>query len=448
MTDSLSVDVQQLVNYGRARYEDAAACEGLRLYLRDVASVPPGAWGTLPWSDDWQKGWDAARTERAGEAKTIRDKMENMGSGLLQVAANYSKTDIELALDFSRFGYDVQPFATAAGGPRTPHYRPGGTVPSQYADRDGGPGHTLREYGTDVQHPSSDPRWERLHHETVPMVVYHPDGYIEVDVGESSFSLGKVPNIEYLNAEQDAQGHPDGLSRFIVEHLDTLLHLESAIDAFGSGHKKPLSDILVHAWRCSPSVIDNRAELLLSVGRAYDKIGKDMAGDTNRLTLWWQSPASDAFQEDARLARDYVGSLDAAGSVAHETTWLADEGKRAAKFLRDLRAAYADLGHKHINDLINALEKYRKDVESVFASCSSPEKALLAAIDAFVAVLVDREKRANDDARDIIAIDRIVYRDQPDMGTRKHGQIPFPSRSVSAGSWRDSSGWVPNPKHP
>ena len=68
--------------------------------------------------------------------------------------------------------------------------------------------------------PSSDPRWERLHHETVPMVVYHPDGYIEVDVGESSFSLGKVPNIEYLNAEQDAQGVEDRCAHALAgEHL-------------------------------------------------------------------------------------------------------------------------------------------------------------------------------------------------------------------------------------
>ncbi|MFC3499865.1 hypothetical protein ACFOOK_02585 [Micromonospora krabiensis] len=433
-TSALRVESQALVAFGRERYEDAVAYSAVRRYLSDVGSIPSGAWGTLEGiSEKLHRDWATALSSRLSEANTARNEMERMADGLMQIAADYEGTDLDIATTFDLQNRDLLPYLPLGDGHAgSVRVRPGGAgILAQPAPRKAIPGDEPV-----LMIPDDNERLGATRNETLPRtrVVEEPIRIGSTDGNDLTISGGRTTYYE--------NGEGDQLDTFIHEHRDTLLQLEAILIELGTGERLPLTDLMVHAWRSSPRIIRNRADLVHSAANTYAELRAEMGGELKNLKLYWEGSAFQAFGHYADRAGLYLDQL------VTQTRWLADEGKKAATMLEGLRNAYASLGYQHIGTLIDALKGYLESVNGLFSSCSEPEKALLTVVQTFVGYLLDAERRSVEAMSELIKIDEQERKERPDLGTRSHDTTPFPQPEVGADAWSDRSSWAPRPDKP
>jgi hypothetical protein len=109
-TDSsaLRVESRALVAFGVERYEDAVTYSAVNRYLGDVGSIPAAAWGTLEGvSERLNRDWVTALDCRVSEAITAHNEMERMADGLMQIAADYEGTELDVATNFDVMNRDL-----------------------------------------------------------------------------------------------------------------------------------------------------------------------------------------------------------------------------------------------------------------------------------------------------------------------------------------------------
>ena len=117
------------------RPEDAWVCHAIIGHLADVAAIPPQAFGTIPeYSDAYRADWASLVAARTTECRTIRDERWAVGSTLIQIAADYTNTDIRAAYDI---GLTVD--ASLASRPELVIAQNGRTGPRPVAFSPGGP---------------------------------------------------------------------------------------------------------------------------------------------------------------------------------------------------------------------------------------------------------------------------------------------------------------------
>lgn len=426
---ALTVETQALVAFGRERYEDGTTYSAIRRYLTDIGSVPRSAWGTLDGiSDRLHRDWTDALRNRTAEADQARDEMERMADGLLQIAADYEGTDLQVATTFDVVNRDLQPYLPLGTGYGNPiRVRAGGAgiiAPPAHRPQ---PGDAPILAIPDDNERLAATRAETLPHTRVveePLTIY----------SDFSFEGGRTTYYE--------NGGGDQLDTFIKEHRSTLLQLEGLLIRLGTGDWLPLTDLMIHAWRSVPPIIRNRADLIHSVANTYSELSAEMAGEAANLKLYWEGSASQAFAQYANRATTYLTQLEA------QARWLADEGKRAATMLEGLRNAYATLGYENISALITALDSYLDAVNSPFSACTNPEEAFLNVVRGFTSLILDAERQHADAMASLLRVEEQERKERPDLGTRSHDATPFPATEVGASAWTDRITWTPRPDRP
>ncbi|GAB1644388.1 hypothetical protein [Krasilnikovia sp. MM14-A1259] len=432
-TSTLRAESRALVSYGVERYEDAVTYSAIRRYLDDIGAIPSGVWGTLPVSDQLRRDWSIALDSRVDESLTAKDEMDRMADGLLQIATDYEHTDLSVATSFDVVNRDLQPYLAVADG-----------YTSTVGTRLGGAGvvSTAQHHRPDPDDrsalviPPGNDRLTATRHEVLPStrVVEEPLVIGSSDGNDLGFSGGRTTY--YDNGEHDQ------LDEFVQQYRSELLQLEAILTDLGTSERLPLSDLIIHAWRSSPKVIRNRADLIHSVGNTYGELRTNMDADTHGLALYWEGTAASAFTQYAENASTYLGQIQA------QADWLAEEGKKAASLLEGLRNAYAVAGFERIGTLIEAMQAYRENVHGLFSSCSNPEKAFLDTVSAFVGYLADAERRHVELLATLIKIDEQERHERPDLGGRGHDTVPFPAPAVGSNAWTQGNGWKPNPTRP
>lgn len=415
-------------------------------YLADVGTIPAGAWGTLPVSDQLRRDWGTALENRLDEASTARNELERVADVLLQVATDYEGTDLEIATSFDLQNRDLGPYLRAAEGYTTGlrTLRGGSGILSEPPDtyERGGP-------PPPVVIPQDNDRLLAIRHETLPSTRVADDA-LTVDAFNTKDFIKDILYRGYGHSETVRGGHDlyfehgedDRLSEFVQKYRGELFKLEALVTQLGHGQRLPLSDLIIHAWRSSPTIVRNRADLVHSAANTYAELRKNMDADSQRLALYWQGEAAKAFGQHAKLTSTYLSDVEA------QARWLAEEGKKAASLLEGLCNAYAAAGFEHIGRLIKAMSEYFDKVNAAFAACSNPEKSFLDVVNNFIGALVKSETSHLDDLAELIKIDEQVRRERPDIGSRGHDVIPFPRPHIGVDVWSDRSSWTPAPDRP
>jgi hypothetical protein len=418
----LSADVQAIVDNGKERYEDSVVCDTIRYYIMYVGNIPASAWGEMPWVARWRTEWATARDARVTEAATARDVCGDTGSALIQVAADYSHTDITAALDFdiSSDNADLQPFldATNRSGPTvsahpggsasSPTYFPGGAYKPTFSDStDGGRRLKLLSGDGGLNTPQ----------------LKSPGSVTDQDRAMAYFG--------------DTPGRKE-LEKFVLEHYDTLKTAESLVDQFTSGlAKHPTTDFIDEARNAWPRVIINRADLMLVARNNYREMRDELHNDTEALkTQWWSDGAAQAYYTHANNILKYFDT------IATELDWLATEGKKAGDAIDRLMLAYAQAGYNEIGNIIKYVQDVKDEMNS--ALCPDPEnaaKALLGVLNALASVMLSTWQKENDAAQNMLNVSKVAQDNQPDLGTSGHGSNPFPQEAVDGNSWKSGSGW-------
>jgi hypothetical protein len=426
---ALRVETRVLVAFGVERYEDAVVYDAARRYLIDVGAVPASAWGTLPVvSERLRRGWETALGSRVEESRIARDESDRMADGLLQAATEYEGADLVAAVDFEQVNADVRPYLPLVDG---------------YADavrtRVGGDGvlalpshRRLPDDRPTVAFPPDNERLQALRREVLPATRVVEEPLVLSSDGEGlGISGGRTTHYE--------NGGGDLLDQFVQEYRDVLLQLEALMTELGTGHRLPLSDLIVHAWRSSPRVIENRADLIHSIAQSYRARSDELELDLEQVRLYWEGRGVVAFTQYAGSVSRYVDAL------AEQARWLADEGKKAASQLEGLRNAYAETGVSRIGSLIQALDEYRASVTGMFSACTNPEQAFITAVGDFVGFLLASESRYAAGLADLVGIAEQERGERPDLGTRAHAAVPLPRSQIEPDAWtrRDGDWWRP-----
>lgn len=417
----LSTELQALVNNGKERYEDSIVCDAIKIYITHVGGVPDFAWGKMPWSNKWKTDWHTAVEARITEAGTIRDTLGTTGGSLIQVASDYSDTDIEAKLDFdvATENAALTPFllGTKKAGDTVSGHPGGSAGPPPYFP--GG------NYGVNIPGDSDDGKrlnylWKDGRLNNIPAEAY-PKG------GQHSFT----PMIQAL----ETPGHLD-LTKFVNEHYQTLTQAENIVEQLiGGMAQKPSVDFIDQVIEAYPGVIKNRADLLNIAKNNYDEMRKEMALETDTLKLYWSSPsASQAYFVHANNILRYFDSLSA------EVLWLANEGKKAADTIDKLMLAYAKVGFERIGQLIDQIKAVTDAQNSITGNATDPAKALAATLNAMVTQMLADWKAANEAAKSMLSITEAAITGQPDLGTTEHNAKPFP-QDGAGGQWTDGNQW-------
>ncbi|GAB1646713.1 hypothetical protein [Krasilnikovia sp. MM14-A1259] len=414
---TLQVATDAMVNYGREQYEDAATYHAAAIYIGRNGQIPAGAWGELPWSAYWQQRWEKGLDHRIREARLMADHTGEHAAAMLKATADYTETDIQVALNFDLDNPYLRPYVSAYAGlpASTGVYRPGvggsaplfASGPIQFS-----PPTDLEEFRKLVG--------ERLPgRDFVPCTTSNPTG-VDLHSGVSG----------------------DNLDAFVAEYGEDLLCSEYVAEQKSPGAPRPFTDFILPAWRCAPGVIRNRAELLFACTRAYKECADAMKSDIGRVRDQWFSPgAALAWYRQAMSRHQYLTDINA------ELTWTADQGIQAANLLEGMRNKFAEFGHqraKQIIELAKAVIHYGADQLGGIGNCKSdPVKALTGALTGFLDLLYLEQSQRHDQAIGLIGIDEQRRKEQGDPGTLAHDTLPFPKGSP--GEWGNGKQWVANP---
>jgi hypothetical protein len=421
MPDNLTVSIQTLVAYAGQRFEDAYIYHGMSYFIDDLQRVPRGAWGQLRWSDQWHRGWQITCANRGDEARTCRDRLNEIGGRLLQIAADYSHTDQTAAISLNLVNEDTRPYLDyVSHGVAAPVAHPGALPPDPVS------GLPVPPHGkpTPLDYPAGNDKLHELRNEKLPYSQWY---MAEGSAGET-----------LLNGENDE------LNDFVQKYHQQLRDIDGVLHSNAPGTRRPFADIILPAWLSAPSLVDNHADLFYSVRNTYDERRAAWDADDAALALDWTGPGATAYNDYDKLVRSYLEELKGRANS------LAGEGHQAAALLRQLRTAYAGIGYHYISRVLDQLAEYRSVATSTIArvtDCTSPggaAKALLATINDLNSELEDRERRSLEAAQDVLQAEAIVNQNAPNLDSRNLAAVPFPPRPTRLTSgWPDSHQWQP-----
>jgi hypothetical protein len=423
----LSTELQALVNNGKERYEDSIVSDAIKTYIGHVGAVPDFAWGKMPWSAKWKTDWHTAVEARTTEAGTIRDALGTTGSNLIQVASDYSHSDIEATLDFdiSTENSALTPFLKGT--------RKAGDTVSGHPGGHAGPPPYFPGGGYTVDIPNSGDDNKKLNY-------LWKDGRLNnvpAEMGPPGFEHSYNSTIQGL----ETPGHGD-LTKFVNEHYQTLTQAENIVEQYGGGLAQlPSRDFIDDVREAYPGVIKNRADLMNVVKNNYEEMRREMALETDTLKLYWASPsASQAYFIHANNLLKYLDS------VAVEAGWLATEGKKAGDTIDKLMLAYAKVGYEKIGTLIDQIKAVTDAANSMTGSVSDPVKAVQATLNYMVTTMLADWKAANEAAKSMLNVTDTAISGQPELGSIEHNAKPFP-QDGAGGQWTNGSQWQPGQRN-
>jgi hypothetical protein len=445
--NALRVETQELAIYARERQEDAIVCHAIRLFTDQVGAVPPQAFGTIErHSERYRTAWARLVAARGTEEVTARDELWNISSGLFQVAADYENTDIEVAYTFDVKESGIAPYLNSMQPPQQSFgYKPGGPVAGNSLFPPWAP------FGAVAGDLPGQSDFNATRSEPLPSVRPGKSDY-EYRHGKWYQWPGGGHTVEVPSIEAQPGLENDNLFKFVSEHGAFLQMLERQVDEMGLPARKPLADVIIHAYRASPTIIRNRSLLLGHAANGLNEIRSNMVAATENLKYYWNSPGSTGIVAASGVFFTYAETTQAyLDIVADSVEWWSGQGKVLASVLEGIRTAYADAGYKRINDLHELLKKYNDMVKSVVSSCREPEKMFVDGITAFANFVHDSAKDQYTALQDLLKVDDQRRREEAllNIESRVYGEpTPFPLGNAHSGAWSTGSGWTPKKDRP
>jgi hypothetical protein len=421
--DPFKLATDALKIYAGQRIQDAYIYHGMYYFINDVRQIPRGAWGQMRWSDRWDHDWQAACGYRMDEARTSRDQMSIIGGHLLQILANYTRTDQAAALNINLVNRDTRPYLDdVTHGRHVPTAHPGGLAPDPQFATPTGPFGGEFFAASSVAFPAANDKLNQLRTERLPGSQW----WIGPDGGGETFS----------------NGEDDDLTDFVTRYHSQMREIDGVIAQNDPGAPLPFQDIIRPAWLSAPTIVANHADLIYSVRNTYNERCTDWKSDDKAMALYWTGVGAKTYFNHSGVTQDYL--TQASG----QANWLASEGGKAARLLRQLRTTYASIGYRYIRRMLDELAEYESVATSVISrltDCTSPAgaaKALIGTIGDLNSELLAQERRTNDAAQDVLQVESIVDTGAPDFNSRGHDAVPFPAAGADPiGVWSDSSRW-------
>jgi uncharacterized protein YukE len=415
---TLDVATDALVGQADGRYSDALICDAIGNYVNRAGAIPDNVWGNFPWVPAWRQQWHDAIADRVKEAGYAYDRLDDVAQTLIQVAADYSHSDVRVEASFAVI--DTSPlmaYVKALEHPQSATAHPGGRLTL-------GGGSAGSKVPVPV--PDDTPEGHALNQAA-------HDGILNAtEMWPAGTDLSQTPSGR-LRAEMMTEGRRK-LWEFLNNWSGQLTQAEKIVSMWGAAPPHSCTDTLDEAKDAWPGAIANHANLLKAGANAYRDLNENMAGQVKDLQQYWTSPgASGAYCI-------YAGSLgDYYESIAGNLQWLGEEGERAAHTIDSLQLAYANLGYEHMGIIAAQLKAYFDAASSLSKSVDKPIDALAGALAALANSLFASWEAAREAAQSDLGISQTVIDDAPHFNDLNHG-IAQPPQSPG-GDWR--SGWKP-----
>lgn len=415
---TLDVAAQALVRHGNGRYSDALICDAIGNYVHRLGAVPDDVWGDFPWVPAWRQQWHDAIADRVKEAGYAYERLDEVAQTLIQVAADYSHSDVRVAANFSVVGTSPlwayvsklehpQSVTAAPGGRLTlAGGSPGSTEPVTVAD------------GTPQEHALDQ--------------AAHDGSLNATEMWPAGTDLSRTPS-GIARAELMTEGRRK-LWEFLDDWSGQLRQAETIVGTWGVAPPVSCLDTIDQAKDAWPGAIANRANLLKAGANVYRDLKDNLAAQVKDLQQYWTSPGA---------AGAYCIYADSLGGyyekIAGNLQWLGQEGEKAAHTIDTLQLAYANLGYDHMGIIAEQLKAYFDAANSLSHSVDSPVEALSAALSAFANSLFASLEAARKAAQSDLGISQTVIDDAPHFNDLDHGlaQPPqSPSDAWRTGPWR------------
>jgi uncharacterized protein YukE len=416
---TLDVAADALVRHGNGRYSDALICNAIGNYVGRMGAIPDNVWGNFPWVPAWRQQWHDAIADRVKEAGYAYERLDDVGQTLIQVAADYSHSDVRVAANFAVIDTSpVMAYVSALEHPQSATAHPGGKL-----TLDGGfPGGNVV-----VRAPDNTPEGHALNQAT-------QDGILNAtEMWPAGTDLSQTPSGK-LRTEMMTEGRRK-LWEFLNDWSGQLVQAEKIVSMWGVSPQRSCMDTIDEAKDAWPGSIANHANLLKAGSNAYRDLKENMAAQVKDLQQYWTSPgASGAYCIYADSLGGYYET------IAGNLQWLGEEGEKAAHTIDSLQLAYANLGYEHMGIISEQLKAYFDAANSLSHSVDKPLEALSGALSALADSLFASWDAARKAAQSDLSISQTVIDDAPHFNDVNH-DVAQPPQSPST-SWRTSA-WKP-----
>jgi uncharacterized protein YukE len=257
---------------------------------------------------------------------------------------------------------------------------------------------------------------------------------------QSELTSGHDLNYKPNPALDGIDGHYSGagsLRKFLEQFADDIQDAEQLVIAANEAPVRlPLRDIVSKATQASPGTIENRADLMKSIGTLYEQLEGDMRRDDTGLGHQWHGTAAKAYEDYATECRSYYRK------IADEATWLGDQGLKAADAIDNLQLAYYRVLTSKIKSLIQALRAYYDAAASFTGDVKDPLKLVADTLKGMADQLFDSYQAAADLADGILNVAQTAHDSKANMTDGgKYSAAPFPASNVDPDAWTDENGW-------
>lgn len=453
--NALRTETHELARYARERQEDAIVFHAVRLFLDEVAAVPGQAFGEIPeHSDRYRRDWGRIRTARNTETVTARDELWYMSGALMQVAADYENTDLELSYEFEVGDSNIEAYLRSMNPP-------GGNNPYRPGDPPGGRAFpNWAPFGARAGELPGQDDFNKVGSEPLPSVrELPPDREYRVTwktnpewwkPGGDAGPRGEYVEIPRIDAQPGLEN--DHLYQFVSEHGPFLIQLEGILEQLGLTIKDwPWKTVVRPVFLSSPKIIRSRSLLLGRGANPVRAVYSSMKNASDNLRYYWNSPGGTIAAASGTFFSYSDALLEYTDHVGDAAEWWSKQGVQLASVLEGLRNAYADAGYKRINELYRAMQAYNDSLGKAFGACRNPEEKLVDALVSFANTLIVAGTLQYTMLQDLLKAEDQRRREEGtlDIGSLIYGEpTPFPrDRSVPAG-WADSGGWAPKATAP
>lgn len=379
-------ETKALVEYGSNRLEDALVCEGLRLYLQAIGRIPEQAFGMIGAqlsgaSQLFHDGWVRQIDSRCQELASIRDALWNAGCGVIKVAGEYERTDIEAMYNFDGLNRLADP-VTGQPSPINGFIEPLGefypvtysrgaayatdfesAIPAAPADTMNLPGN-YDAFGLPGVYPAGEPL-PSVVRGTVTKKIVIKAAYKGYTASSTMYSLPNIIIQVHPGLEKDVlvgfmTGEDHGLALSIAEGI--------AGATSGESVTHPMANLVEPAFLSSPGIFNNRKELLLPANTLVNSLVQRVEDQTGSLKDYWAGEGgASAYSTRATSMLTYLKGLEIRMAT------LPTQCDKLFTALTNIRAAYATRAVAEIQAVNKAVDEYVSDLTDSFCG-GSPEE--------------------------------------------------------------------------